>query len=86
MPSTKLAKPANSKSKSKSDPLSDEKQALLDQAIEKRERLADSRLEMAKMFLQKDKPEIALKRLKEIVDEFDGSAAAIEARKMLDGM
>ena len=39
---------------------------------------------MAKMFLSKDKPDIALKRLNEIVEEFDVSAAANEGRKMLD--
>ena len=61
--------------------MEDEQRRLLDQAIEKREKLAESRLEMAKMFLEKGKLEIAIKRLQEIVDEFDG--AANEANAML---
>jgi len=38
---------------------------------------------MAKMFLDKGKPDIAAKRLQELVDEFAGSVAAIEARLIL---
>jgi hypothetical protein len=60
-----------------------ENKELLEEAIQKREKLAESRLEMAKMFLQNGKPEIAIRRLREIVAEFDLSAAADMARAML---
>lgn len=61
----------------------DEQRELLQRAIEKRERLAESRLEMAKLFLQNGKSAIALRRLKEILGEFSGSKAAIEAKSLL---
>ena len=38
---------------------------------------------MAKLFLEKEKPDIALRRLKEIVAEYSGSAAAAEAKSLL---
>ena len=63
-----------------------EKKELVEQSIQKRERLTESGLEMAKLFMEKGKPKIARRRLKEIVDEFDGSAAAEEAREMLERM
>lgn len=63
-----------------------EKAELLEQAVQKREKLAESALDMAKMFIQRGKPEIARRRLQQIVDEFDGSAAVTEARTMLTGL
>lgn len=56
---------------------------LLEQSNQMRERLAESQLDMAKLFLKKEKPDIALRRLKEIVVEFSGSAAAIEAKSLM---
>lgn len=64
----------------------EQKKALLEEAIEKRERLADSALEMAKLFTQSGKAEIAQRRLKAIIKEFEGSAAAMEATEMLQGL
>ena len=86
MPSIKLVESVDSNQASKPVLTETEKQELLDRAIEKRDKLADSRLEMAKMFQEKGKADIALKRLQELVDEFDGSAAATEARKILECM
>lgn len=63
-----------------------EKAELLEQAVQKREKLAESALDMAKMFIQRGKPEIARRRLQQIVEEFDGSAAVTEARTMLAGL
>ena len=63
-----------------------EKKDLLEQAIQKRERLAESELEMAKLFIEKGKPEIALRRLRQVASEFDGSVAAEEARALLATM
>ena len=83
MPSLKLAEAVESNKASKPEMSDAEKQELLEQAIEKRHKLADSRLEMAKMFFEKGKPDIAEKRLQELVDEFAGSAAANEARLIL---
>jgi outer membrane protein assembly factor BamD (BamD/ComL family) len=48
-----------------------------------RERLAESQLDMAKLFMQREKPNIALRRLKEIVAEFSGLAAATEAKSLM---
>ena len=56
---------------------------LLQQAIQKQERLAESRLEMAKLFLQKGKPKIAVRRLKEFVNDFGEADVATEAKALL---
>ncbi len=56
---------------------------LLQQAIQKQERLAESRLEMAKLFLQNRKPKIAVRRLKEIVNDFGEADVATEAKALL---
>jgi Tfp pilus assembly protein FimV len=66
------------------EPTEVEEKELVEQSIQKRERLAESGLDMAKLFIENGKPEIAMRRLKEIVDEFDGSAAAEEASEMLE--
>ena len=59
------------------------KKALLEDAIQKREKLAESSLEMARMFIEKGKQEIAKRRLTDIVREFGSSAAATEAKVLL---
>ena len=38
---------------------------------------------MAKLFIENEKPNIALRRLKEIVAEFSGSEAATEAKSLM---
>lgn len=61
----------------------EEKRQLLDEAIQKNEKLAESAVEMAKLFLQNGKRQIAKRRLREIVAEFAGSAAAKDAKGLL---
>jgi TolA-binding protein len=65
------------------EPTDEARNRLLEEAIHKREKLAESSLEMATMFMQRGKMDIARRRLREIVAEFDGSAAASEAKAML---
>ena len=83
MTSTKPVKAIESTVESKLKPSDAEKNELLEQAIQKRERLAESQLEMAKLFIRNGKPEIALRRLQQIMTEFGGSAAAKEAKMMM---
>ena len=68
---------------SKSEPTEAEKKELLEQAILRRQKLAEGELEMAQVFLQKGKLEIAQRRFQKIMDEFEGSAEAVEAKTML---
>jgi len=82
-PSTKPGEAIDPKNESKPKLTEAEKNELLEQAIQKRERLAESQLEMAKLFLQSDKPDIAVRRLKEIVAVYAGSAAAKVAMAMM---
>ena len=46
-------------------------------------RRIENELELAKLFLENEKPDIALRRLKEIVVEYSGSAAATEAKSLM---
>jgi outer membrane protein assembly factor BamD (BamD/ComL family) len=80
----RLPKPPNDPNReSKSELTEADQKALLEQAIQKQERLAESQLEMAKLFFQKRNSRIALRRLKEIVSEFGDSEAAKEAKTIL---
>lgn len=63
-----------------------EQKERVEQAIQKREKMAESNLEMAKMFLRNEKLDIARRRLRELVSEFDGSTAATEAKVLLKRM
>lgn len=56
---------------------------LLEQSNHMREKLAESQLDMAKLFIKNEKSNIAQRRLKEIVAEFSGSAAATEAKSLM---
>ena len=56
---------------------------LMEQSNQMRERLAESQLDMAKLFIKNEKPKIALRRLKEIMAEFGGLAAATEAKSLM---
>ena len=56
---------------------------LLEQSNQMRQRLAESQLDMAKLFIKNSKPNIALRRLKEIMAEFGGLAAATEAKSLM---
>lgn len=60
-----------------------EKKELLEEAIQKRAKLAESRLEMVRLFLQNGKQDIAERRLKELLENFAGTSEAETAREML---
>ena len=83
MRSPAAAKARASKLESKSEPTNAEKLELLEQSILKGQKLAESDLEMAQVFLKRGKVEIARRRLSRIIDEFGGAEAAIEAKAML---
>jgi outer membrane protein assembly factor BamD (BamD/ComL family) len=67
----------------KSELTDDDRKQLLEAAIQKNEKLAESGVEMAKLFLEKGKRQIAKSRLRRIVEEFGGSEAAREAKALL---
>lgn len=60
-----------------------EAQRRLDEAIARRDKIAESLLEMADMFVQNGKLDIARRRWREIAEEFDGLPAAEQARALL---
>jgi FimV-like protein len=59
---------------------------LVDDAIERLDRLAESQLEMARLFIDGGKPEIARRRLQEVVELYGKSDAAKEATKLLKSL
>lgn len=61
----------------------DEQRQLLEHAIQTQQRRAETQLELAKLFLAKGKPDIALRRLQELMAEFPGTAAAKAARTLV---
>ena len=61
----------------------EEQKQLVDDAIERQERHAESELQMARLFIDKGKIEIARRRLNEVVELYGKSDSAKEARKML---
>ena len=83
MTSTKSKKKTAPKKKSQPELTEEEKQNLLEQTDHIREQLAENQLELAKLFLENEKPDIALRRLKEIVAEYSGSAAATAAKSLM---
>ena len=83
MTSTKSKKKIGTKKKSQPELTEEEKQELLERTNQIREQRAENELELAKLFLDNEKPDIALRRLKEIVAEFSGSAAATKARSLM---
>lgn len=83
MTSTKSEKKIGTKKKSQPELTEEEKQELLERTNQIREQRAENELELAKLFLDNEKPDIALRRLKEIVAEFSGSAAATKARSLI---
>jgi hypothetical protein len=62
----------------------EERQRLLDEAIERREPLAQSELEIARMFLDRGRTDVVRRRLELILSECPRSEAAVEARRLLD--
>jgi outer membrane protein assembly factor BamD (BamD/ComL family) len=83
MTTTKSKKKNGSTKKSQPELTEEEKRKLLEQTNQIRDQRAENELELAKLFLEKEKPDIALRRLKEIVAEYSGSAAATEARSLM---
>ena len=83
MTSIKSQKTSGSKKKSKPELTEEEKQEILEKANQIREQGAENQLELAKLFLENEKPVIALRRLKEIVAEYSGSKAATEAKFLM---
>lgn len=83
MTSTKIEKKRRPKQKAQAVLSAEEQQALLAREKQIRERRAETQLELAKLFLQKEKPDIARRRLQELVSEFRESAAAGEAQTLL---
>ena len=83
MTSTKSKKKIGPKKKSQPELTEEEKQELLEQTNQIREQLAENQLELAKLFLENEKSDIAMRRLKEIVVEYSGSAAATEAKSLM---
>ena len=83
MTTTKSKKKNGSTKKSQPELTEEEKRKLLEQTNQIRDQRAENELDLAKLFLEKEKPDIALRRLKEIVAEYSGSAAATEARSLM---
>ena len=80
-----MPRTADSRSKAapKLKPADDAMRLLVDEAIQRNEKLAESGVEMAKLFLEKGKRQIAKRRLREIIEQFGASAAAGDARRLL---
>ena len=83
MTSTKSAKKSGSKKRPEPELTEEEKQELSERANRIREQQAENQLELAKLFLENRKPDIALRRLKEIVADYSGSKAATEAKGLM---
>ena len=83
MTSVKSPKTSGSKKKSKPELTEEQMRELEEKANQIREQQAENQLELAKLFLENEKPDIALRRLQEIVAEFSGSMAATEAKSLM---
>ena len=60
-----------------------EGQNRLQQTLERQEKLAESQLEMARMFVERGKSDIARRRLEKLVMEYPASAVIPEAQRLL---
>lgn len=76
MPATKSAKPKRPSKKPQPELSEAEQQELLERANHLREQRAETQLDLAKLFLEKEKTDVALRRLREVVAEFSGTTAA----------
>lgn len=61
----------------------EEQRRLVDDAIEKSEKLAESQLEMARLFLAHGKRDVARRRLEDLLERYSRSEAAKESRRIL---
>ncbi len=85
----KVLKPAKEKpiDAEQTTTLSPEEQtAILDESLERMDKLAESQLEMARLFIARGKSEIARRRLEEILELYGKSDLAKEARKLLKSL
>jgi len=64
----------------------EQQKQLVDDAIERLDRHAESQLEMARLFIDRGKIEIARRRLQEVVELYGKSESAKEAKKLLKGL
>lgn len=72
--------------KKKPDPTADQSRLLVDAAIQEGKRLAESRLEMIKLFVAKGQTDIAERRIKELIalhPETEEAKAAADLQKGL---
>ena len=83
MTSTKSAKTIRPKKKAPPALTEAEQRELQERANQIRAQRAETQLDLAKLFLEKQQPDIAFRRLKEIVAEFSGTTAATEAKKLI---
>ncbi|HUQ69613.1 MAG TPA: hypothetical protein VM165_08825, partial [Planctomycetaceae bacterium] len=67
----------------KETPSEEDQHRLVDEAIEKSEKLAESQLDMAQLFFSLGKKDVARRRLEDLIERYGRSEAAREARKML---
>lgn len=61
----------------------EEKKARLAEAIEKNEKLAESELELARWFIENERLDFAIRRLKKILKEYPLSTYVPEAKRLL---
>ncbi|MCC7423518.1 MAG: hypothetical protein IT428_24850 [Planctomycetaceae bacterium] len=61
----------------------DAQRQMVDEAIERAEKLAESQLEMARLFISHRKMDVARRRLEDLLERYGRSEAAQEARKLL---
>lgn len=83
-PKKKKEQPAETDQASTLSP--EEQTAILDEALQRLDKLAESQLEMARLFIARGKCEIAQRRLEEILELYGKSEHAKEARKLLKGL
>jgi TolA-binding protein len=64
-------------------PSEDAQKRLVDDAIEKAEKLAESQLDMAQLFMAHGKTDVARRRLEDLIKRYGQANAAKEAHEML---
>lgn len=83
MTSAKTVKPSRSRKKPEPELSAEEQQKQLERANQIREQRAETQLDLAKLFVEHQKVDVALRRLQEIVAEFGGTSAAKKAQAMI---
>lgn len=83
MTPTKIDKPSRSRKNAEPTLSAEEQQKLLERAEQIREQRAETQLDLARLFVEHQKLDVALRRLQEIVAEFGGTSAAKKAQAMI---